>query len=262
MTTLSPELTSHYDPDIKRFRVQTEIGSRNILDTVQLGFEDLKILKPEIVGLTLFGSHTKGTAKGHIFGKPQSDIDCCLFVDHNQLRNANSNFKNHKIHLVPFEEASRLSYAFTFSYQRAHDAYTQTLLSCIRNRFIQKQNLMYENLEIDIFLHPISEEIIDTLVALMLPKRFEHLKPPQFRIKQSLTRISTDLSEMFHMQAGHGLNKYRRYLIDKLLEMGEQGENIWRLVVGETQRIEQFRKRKKCPNYPQSLEHAREIYCR
>ena len=66
------------DPN-RRFEVSGETFSRERLAAVRETYEQLKTARPDFLGLTLYGSMTNGRAI------PESDIDCSVFIDANEV---------------------------------------------------------------------------------------------------------------------------------------------------------------------------------
>ena len=64
---------------------------------------------------------------------------------------------------------------------------------------------------------------------------------------------------MFTLQVGYGLNPYRNHLLDRLAELGNQGEQIWAQIV---QGLESFEREAIDTgiSYPRTLEEARKKY--
>ena len=96
----------------------------------------------------------------------------------------------------------------------------------------------------DIFIKLISKNIID-----------QYLNSEQGLI--------TTLAPMFWLSIGKGIYPYRLYLLKKLKDMGESGEDVWRkinYVISSRENMRRIPKEVMLVNYPKTLDDAIKVY--
>ncbi len=245
-----------------RFVLSKEQFSRDRILAVKEQVKEMKDKYPEFLSMNLFGSMIKGTAH------EKSDIDGVVFVDTDIIA---KRIGLNEDELIKYNERGHLVLS-----QDIAKEYTLAM----RNGLKEKTGLSDEFVS-DIRTSPISEAVIDMDINKSLkyyrakdaydsdydnwvksrPKRgcsiddlINHEKSQPKRPEYT----KTDLGQMFNLDVGGGIKKYRSMLIEKLNNLGADGERIWSDLVetaelyenglGSTQR------------YPRTLEDARKLY--
>lgn len=176
-----------------RFRIDD--SSSRVLERFRAELEKFKSIHSEIIGATIFGSHTKGTARteDHIDGK--SDIDSFIFVDE-----AKTNLPE-KIEMVGVSGVD------------ANNKYLIEVLTMpFREIIAQTENVEIRILK-DIRLRLLSKARIDQELIQM---------------EDDYSWTASDLMRIFQLQIGHDLNPYRAYVLSELKKRGDKGEEIWK----------------------------------
>lgn len=261
----------------KRFVLSEEDFSEKHLTAVKEEVDEIKEKYPEVLSLCLFGSMVKGTAH------EDSDIDGYLFID-----SASAAAKEN----IPEEQIIKY-------HQTRNDVYfTDEVAGRYTHEFRDglKQKTGLEDKDVEhIRSRPISERVINDSIQAALqyqkakeqyykdldqydidqkvwvkntPKRgqsieviLEHQKNKPKR-PVSPDPVSTSLGSMFHLDVGGGIGKYRKMLFTKLVELGPAGEEIWKSVIGNTERMENNLRGDPSKRYPRTLVEAIEIYGR
>lgn len=206
----------------RRFVLGKEPFARERIEAIKSAVEELQTENPEILGLTLFGSTVKGRHT------KASDIDGFLFVD------ADLAEEKYKEPIYNWKERSEFIIWMTEAYSHLYKE-----LSVIGSYDIRVKT--------HVMPLPINEEIIDKEVEILVKK--DNLLPRQ------------NLTGMFHLMAGHGIEKYRKYLVEKLAGMGELGEGVWHRIIDETEKWEEGNTREFGEKkYPRTLEEAKKLY--
>ncbi|MBP7006087.1 nucleotidyltransferase domain-containing protein [Patescibacteria group bacterium] len=231
----------------KRFEVQPDRFVHERLDAVQSGVEEIKGGDPSVLGLTLYGSMVKG--KAH----EDSDIDGYLYLDAEQLAQNEARQalqENREPRPVTFDigDTGTLS---TYPGEHLYDVYKPL----IKDKFTKSGFLTEEQIS-DINLRPISKEIIDRHLdslqqALKLVRNGEENVSPE---------PSQNLYGLFHLEVGRGLGSYRQQVIEKLEGLGQEGEEIWSMIIGQTEKMEQYMYTDTPIHYPRTLAEARNTY--
>jgi hypothetical protein len=231
----------------KRFEIQSDSFVHERLDAVQNGVEEMKEEDPSVVGLTMYGSMVKG--KAH----EGSDIDGYLYLDaerlaQNEMEQALQ--ENREPRPVTFDtgDAGNLS---TYPGEHLYDVYKPLL-----NEKMTKDGSLTEEQVSDINLRPISGEIIDRHLG-SLQQGLEMARNGEEGVN---IEPSQNLYGLFHLEVGRGLGGYRQQVIEKLEGLGQEGEEIWSKIIGQTEKLEQYMYTDTPIRYPRTLAEARNTY--
>ncbi len=242
----------------KRFTLSGEEFARQRISAVKKEVKHLKQEKPEVLSLCMFGSLTTGKTR------PDSDIDGYLFVDADEVS------KKYQIENELFLETEVDSQGNIETYLKETLAsrYTSPLRENLRKHFLEEEDVEH------IRVRPISTEIIDYHVE-NLRQHLESMKTYQQESDEykrnnyqgdqpempDIIMPSTSLGAMFHLDVGGGIVKYRQYLISKLSDMGDIGEEIWKVVIQDgTEMMEQHLNTETDISYPRTLGEAKKVY--
>lgn len=261
----------------KRFTFSKEPFAQERIAGIKTAIDTIKAEHPEVLSFSMFGSMTKGTAT------ERSDIDGYLFVDADMAAS-----KHQSPNVV--EEQQRDDEGF-----HSRETYLQNPIqseyeSMIRDRLKSTLGLTDEQVE-HIRIRPISQKIIDARVQEMnewATQRISRDKARNERNKEIDAYLdggghiwdsnmpqelsfppldyfspSSNLTEMFHLQVGKGLEQYKAYLIGKLSNMGEAGERIWHEIMSSTRMMEVSKRNTRGNTgirFPKTLEEARRVY--
>lgn len=180
-------------------------------EKLQLLRSELKefiIQHPELVGLTVFGSHTKGLEK------PDSDIDMFLFVDEDKAEYLTN--KPHTLSLSSIDDNN---------WTKANMKVCQPFRKGLRTIF------GFDDTQLrDVRMRLISKQRIDNELALFEQyerKVFESETTGSPRPDFSDLPEAADIARMFHLQLGKGLDSYRAYILNRLETMGVIGDRVW-----------------------------------
>ncbi|MFA6193812.1 MAG: nucleotidyltransferase domain-containing protein [Parcubacteria group bacterium] len=231
----------------KRFRLSKEDFAKERIEGVRDTFQEVKKDYPEILSFCLFGSLVKGDTK------LESDIDMAVFVDAEQLECRFGNIGRYAGKPVVKKTIDREKGAIVLDTEMRVDV-VRPIRNAIRE-ILKKRLGLIDNQVRDILIKPISEDIIDSHVEEMVRGIEKENNDPK---KFETVYISRNLYEMFHLETGGGIRKYRKYLIDKLCAMGETGERVWGEIVSDTSSMEHSH-----PDnirYPRTLEEVKKIY--
>lgn len=220
-----------------RFSLSDEQFSRDRLNTLRDALMLAQSEHPEILALSLFGSMTKGTAK------ETSDIDAYVFVDSEQVHDGDYELSRQLLD----GKDSHVAYQLGTDVQNMYK-------DCFRKYMFDHSDINKDQIE-HLFAVPMCYQIIDEQV--------EELRK-NYQEKSSFNYIN-HVTDMFHLQMGKGLDKYRSYLIDKLNKLeGSEGDLLWKGIMNEVITVERYREKNAGVNfavhYPQSLEEATRIY--
>lgn len=244
----------------KRFRFGREDFAQERQQAVKDSVREIKLENPEILSFCMFGSMAKGRAR------LESDIDGFLFIDADKIANkSKQSATTAGIERKEDEFGSRSKKAFSKLRIDLESNYINTL----RNKIKQKTDLTDNQLE-DIKAIPISRQIIDQQLEELRksfeePERYETQAPSFLDENKMVTMeneviaiVGDNLSKMFHLETGGGIREYRKYLLDKLSDLGEIGEKIWREIIDSTATMEHGSL--SVARYPETLKEARKIY--
>lgn len=253
-------------------RPRNETDKRYVLSREQFSVDRIKAVKdqvmemkskhPEFLSMCMFGSMVKGTAHD------KSDIDGVIFVDSEVIAREKGVSEEE---LVQYNDKGLIELSVDIAREYALE---------MRNGIKEKTGLSDEYVA-DIKTFPISEGVINRDISKSIsyyeakdkyeidndnwnrtaPERgssadelIQHQKSKPIRPEYA----KTDLGQMFNLDVGGGIKKYRTLLINKLQGLGVQGERIWTDLIetaefyengtGSTQR------------YPRTLEGAVKLY--
>lgn len=210
----------------KRFEAQTD-NMLNIYEArrrgVQDGIREAMNENPDILGATMFGSLSKG--KSHYF----SDVDINIFF------NADS------------------SESKTFGLSKAGKKYGRGARDAIR-RHVQTLRMPVDPHVIAIAM---SDNVIDHAIKVLpLDSGIETSE----EVSEEKELALYCLCRLFHLSITQGVNPFRSYLLERLLHMGQTGEEIWKEIIERTAQEEQFDKRnKKVYSHPSHTPVPKEI---
>lgn len=231
----------------KRFEVQTDGFVKKRLDAIREGLKEMKEENPNVLGLTLFGSMVKG--KAH----EDSDVDGYLFLDVDRLAEEENELalqENREPRPVTFDigDTGNLS---TYPGEHLYDIYKPL----IREKLTHDGSLSEEKIR-DINIRPVGHDMIDKHL-LSLQQAIESLKNGDSEVR---IEPSQNLYGLFHLAVGHGLEGYRKYIIEELEQLGQEGEDIWRTIIRKTEQLEQYMYTDTPIHYPRTLTEARRAY--
>ncbi len=245
-----------YNAQDKRFVISPNEFGLKRLDAVQRSIEDIKAQNPEVLSLVVFGSTVKGESHD------KSDIDGYIFVNPSLSQDQN-------LHVVEEPTATRLE-------PEIAGAYTSQL----RNRIMDSTGLTSDQVA-GIKILPISEEIINKQVADLVDTLNKLKSYNLERERRELEFLASNpnslyweirpmelkspspkpnLYTMFHLEIGGGIRDYRDYLIKRLEQEGDFGEEIWREIIEITEMMEQNMSYNTNKRYPRNLTEAKEVY--
>lgn len=259
----------------KRFVLPEQDFAKNRLAIVHQEVKQFQKEHPEVLSLCLFGSLTTGHSR------PESDIDGYLFVDAEQIAAAGNIDQSSilkTIHTEYYESASPTTY-FT---EPVVAKYTYPF----RERLKSKLGLTDEQVK-HVRSRPISKDIIDQHVEKIVDQ-INALKKYRENIEEwelndphdnqastpedieaywkyqpkhpPFPTSATNLSAMFHLDLGGGITKYRQYLIEKLTQMEEVGQQVWTTIIEDTEMMEQHLDTNTEIHYPRTLADAYQTY--
>jgi predicted nucleotidyltransferase len=231
----------------KRFEIQSEGFVRERFKAVRKGLDLIKKDNPNILGLTIYGSMVKGRAH------EASDIDGYLYIDAERLaREEEESALNERREprQVTFNvgEVGKLA---TYPAEHLYDVFKPLIIA----RFTESGHLKEEQVQ-DINVRPISAEIINEHIESMVHKLTESRETGT----EAQIEPSQNLFGLFHLAIGHELDTFRTQVIEKLEALGGDGELIWRAIINESEKLEQYMYTDTRINYPKTLASARKKY--
>lgn len=167
---------------------------------------------PEVVGVTIYGSHLKGTARAETDPDGKSDIDCFVFVDEENRG-------------LPVEADVKVS--STETSQNWLDMYG-SIGQPFKDIYSKVSGFSNQEMK-DIRFRLLSKARIDNEINAMVEyenqvvrsENGEGERPPiQDWPKQ-------DLGRLFNLQLGKNLDEYRSYILLELQKLGSLGDTIW-----------------------------------
>lgn len=215
---------------IKRFNISPE--SIAILKNVKIDFFKLKEKISELNGIAFFGSRTLGREK------PESDIDCVLFIESSEISDEKSN-RIVKITKIATRELN--------SYQKS------------RNSLVPYNALLVLNIskeETDKDINDFRDVVNEQIKGKREFTEGEAGLPPSPAYKL-LTR--------FFLGTGEGLYKNRKYILEKLAQE-KDGEILWQKIIEYLSYFERTGKTTKRPglspydNYPKTIAEAQKFF--
>lgn len=259
----------------KRFVVSHEEFSKQRLEAVHEEVDEMKSKYPEVLSLCMFGSMVKGTAH------EGSDIDGYLFIDSEIVAQKQGISEEDVIEKSTIRNASSLKDQFAKQYTTEF------------RRGIQERTGLEEKDVKDIKSRPISEKIIDREIQVALEyeiakEKYESEKkglqakdlawmrsrPPRGSSVDVLLEyeknrpkypklpdhVMVGVDDMFHLDVGGGIRKYRKMFIDKLVALGPIGDKVWENTIIGTEMLENNLSRAPSKRYPRNLAEAVEVY--
>ncbi len=269
----------------KRFSIQQESFAQNRVEALRQAVEELKQEYPEIISTTLYGSLSKGKST------VESDIDAALFIDADVVAEKEREEGKTGDDVISIATVEKPIEGFKTK-RISQNIYLCSDLYKKYNKLVQDKvleldpSLIQEQVE-HIRSLPMSEKGIITLVD-MLVKSLNDKKEFSKKVleahkgelnKDELMKTATSLGSepetylttptllfgtMFYLGIGNEIKKYRKILIDKLLESGEAGESIWADIITyverREQKLEDYTKVPTEVNYPRTLAEAKMVY--
>lgn len=259
----------------KRFVLSKEEFSKQRLDAVKQEVDALRQKYPEVLSLCLFGSMVKGTAH------EGSDIDGYLFIDTSVIAEQEDVAEEQIL-----DEETYLGHTYLT------DEIAKKYVLELRSGIQEKTGLDEEGVK-HIRSMPISEKIIDDQISktqayLEIKKqtaigrdmyyqnidKWQRNKPPRGSAIELLLAheknkpefpkypdpVSTGFGSMFHLDVGGGIRKYRKMFIDKLVQLGPEGEKIWEDTIQSTEMMENNLSKAEDKHYPRTLAEAVAMY--
>lgn len=181
----------------------------------------LQKLHPEFLGLGLFGSTARGTAR------IDSDIDLVVFIHAQGLP-----FGSLDTYEDYYRYNDEIKHYFDVELRRG---VKKRYNSCIVKELQQVCNFPRDQI-FDTWFVPISNTLIDFFVEYKKINGGDYV--PDF------------ILAMFFPHLGDGIEPFRSYLVQRLLELGEKGEELWAEITSDAFSYVKGRS----PFYPQSSE--------
>jgi len=239
------------------------LGYERLVET-QAIVKELKTENPEIISLCVFGSNVKGTAAD------KSDIDGWLFVDSSIVALQTNKEEKDVLEIGTIGEDFYAREDIHFE-KDIEQKYNDLLRSKLKDRL----NLADDQVK-HVRTRPISESIMDRYITKWDSWGKEMKTYKARRIQQEAEIANHDfsgifphlpenlesgyISYIFHMALGHGIEKYRKYVINKLVDRGETGELIWKEIISGTEIMENHLSTNSKVSYPRNLAEAISIY--
>ena len=219
--------------------------------------------RPEVAGLTLFGSMTKG------YATEKSDIDGYLFINADRVPVRSGEAPAVSVSRDDDEGSGVIENQYKFD-----PAIQEAYVNEFRAKVKAATGLSDEKLR-NLAVEPVSRPIIQAELNDLLPWAVANLsykeqtsaiehdpqgwakpqpKRPENRMPSAL------LSSLFHLQVGKGLTEYQQLLIDELSKQGAAGDFVWEEIVKGTEMMEQKLKVGTGKPYPRTLSDARKLY--
>ncbi len=281
-----PPLHSNENPEKaapKRFSLSREEFAMKRIMALKETVKEMKKRYPEIISFGLFGSMSRGQVK------ETSDIDGYLFVDAEQVQNAENKLRGKNSQPVveyqreeSDEEAGVKSiYLYPHFRDEINESYQGSLQDTLHRRIPDFSEEQIKHVRV----LPLSNEVIDTLVDDLIRshedwgeynERLQTTYPQgaskkeileskdNLNMPQAYFDISLLLRSIFHLDVGGGLKPYRARLIEKLEKAGPVGKHIWKRIIKNVERWEQkLGFKDKLPTkvrYPRTLTEAKHVY--
>ena len=253
----------------RRFETSREPALRKRLKAVKKGFRGLSENYDEVIAVTLYGS----TVTGH--ATEESDLDNCIFVDPSKASQRNPKIEVNTIHRTSergtilsstgFDKETGIDYVTAF-----HDAVSNADPDTPEDFVSHASVYAISNEIID---HHVDDYVEFIKVALdYVGKKMEYedyingggnkTTAPEVPKQPQRKEIGSNIPAMFHLQVGHGLDKYREYLIEKLVGLGDLGLQVWKGIIRIVEATEQYDALGTDKTYPRTLAEAKKTYCR
>lgn len=207
-------------PVEKRFILPKQEFAKERLRAIKEAVEAVQKGRAEVLSLCLFGTMISGKAR------PDSDIDGYLFIDSELLSKKLGVDEGE----ILYKEGPKKAFLLTPLARLREDK--------LRRLIEEKAHLQAEQL-FDVRAMPVSKYTIDSEIQ---------------------NGTTGNLAIMFHLDIGGGIRKYRDYLLKKLKEMGNEGEQIWSAMIRDIEKWELGRRPGAKVDYPRTLDRALAIY--
>lgn len=223
-------------PFLKRFDIPQEEKVQEAINITRKHLTNINKKNPEVSFATLFGSVTKG-------GKDIREIDINFIIDTEKMKGFDKDYN-----IIRGEGFYQI-----FPESQMHN----------KEKLAFTGDLARKNIRGHIIYIPINKEIIDIQV--------DNLKVPKGRRPQANLRalfnfaIAPDSEKKDKKRKTENILKYRKYLLNKLKNLGSEGEEIWSMIVKSIERFETYSKKHRTSfmeekYYPRTLKEARKIY--
>lgn len=233
--------------------IEGEPENIETLERFTSGLQELQTDNPEIVGATLFGSRLKGEATA------KSDVDCVIFIDAEQLRQAGVTTEINDKGSVNWGEHKELPDDFEVHFASVLADKTEKDPKTIKD---------------GIYVRPISTDLINSHISMYaayvhkyneyLRQSAAHIDNPQAEIPEEPTQVfmSDSLSGLFSpdLLPGSKLDRYRQDVLKAIDSTGEYGEEIWKEIMSKVKFGEGHVDYDDPRYYPQNVQQAYEWY--
>jgi len=235
---------------VKRFEVAKNPVAYGRLEQFRQQVKKFQEEYPEVLGATVFGSMIKGEK-----ATAESDIDGFLYIDaevndKEKLKNRSKLEIDYKTNLL-----KRLGLSPEEEEKYFHDFQPKILSNEILDQDINSFVTIYKKRQEYRMIAEEYEEEND--VVLMLADR-EKL----FGQMPGIPSVDESIAGMFHARVGHGIQKYRRLFLEKLmtLEDPKMAREIWNGIYAQLSTYEGRGSEGKIVRLPATLEEALQIY--
>ena len=264
----------------KRFELSREPFARERVKGIQNAVEEMREERPEILSLALFGSLVKGTST------EASDLDMYVYIDVDEIQKRYPNSQEDLLIDRRYDFNIKRNEEYqdaTFRWKELRKDVANEYQDYVRQKLEAKLPTLTRAQLKDIHPNPISNELLDEMLDdiyasyMKYPNGAEstHIyfggnitegEEARAEVTESRLEPSQALYAMFFLDAGGGLRKYRKYLLEKLVAKGAVGEKIWADIISSTESWEQkvtFYQDTPTPKrYPRTLEAALAVYSR
>ncbi len=228
----------------ERFTLPDNSVARERLNGITQLVDEIKQGHPEILSFCMYGSMVYGKAK------ESSDIDGRLFIDGEIVPQKVFLARPGGLMAKAVNRLTGLNRGLLKSEASFRDGGVRKEYEAIFTDELQNR-LHLDRAQVgDIMIAPLSRKIIDAYVDDM----------------SKGTQPNRSLGIMFNLAIGHGVEKYRRYLLDKLATLGSRGEEMWKGILSDimfrehpaNMHFSEAASREKL--YPQTVEEAKRVY--
>ncbi|MEK9155038.1 MAG: hypothetical protein AAB839_00130 [Patescibacteria group bacterium] len=249
--------------ETKRFTPTTE--SLGFMKDLREGLLEIQRVHPEVQGLAFFGSRTTGLERNDP-GNP-SDMDVVLFYD-------GSRFISHEKNLDLV--GGRLTVNPRYQPERTRLAKErETLIDHAKHILSQRMTGLGLSIDLEaetgrnktISVVDISPTVTDSVLA-----RFEREVDRDTNFGKQPLKLDQvgpedyDLLSRFYLSVGEGVYQNRAYILDRLEQMGANGERYFQAIMAYLQYSERTKTTTKregltpFPHYPTTIAKAREYF--
>lgn len=249
----TPETPKRFSPSSEPFAVERRKGLRRAFETYQEQH-------PELVGLTLYGSIIKTRSEAEAIRlresatkakhRPDSDIDGFFFINAEQVERQTGNLE-----VIEYEHTAG---EITNAHFRRDisQRYRAELHAAVSRELTDMSGDQVRSLNVV----PVSFQIVEHLLQEWQKKvqgREQFEPSPEARRN---TYLAPQIYQMFFLAIGHGLDEYRRQVLDFLSGLGARGEEMWLELITLVELNEQDATLDPRRHYPRTLEEARKMY--